>query len=108
MIYNGKAIQYKSEPDSAYSISESHNNMDKEVKPKENPMDSKSFICKSKNQEVKVTVEFPTQSDKADEQEFITRLKEIYLRKIKIGYIQQKESALSSQFTKDKEENTNE
>ena len=36
MIYNGKAIQCKSEPDSAYSISESHNNMDKEVKPKEN------------------------------------------------------------------------
>ncbi|MBQ6887882.1 MAG: hypothetical protein IJN54_10255 [Lachnospiraceae bacterium] len=108
MIYNGKATQCESKPDSAYSLSESHNNMNKEVNPEEYPMDSQTFICKSKNQEVKVTVEFPTQSNKVAEQEFITRLKEIYLRKIKIGAMQQKESALSSQFTKDKEENINE
>jgi len=49
---------------------------------------SHSFICKHKNQEINVTVEFPIQSDGQAEQDFISRLKEIYLRKIEIESMQ--------------------
>lgn len=48
------------------------------------------------NKEVHVILEFPTQSDPKAEQEFISRLKEIYLRKIENGAIQKKDSALES------------
>ena len=39
----------------------------------------------SKNKDVKVTLVFPTTSDRKAETEFIGRLKEIYLKKIETG-----------------------
>jgi len=46
---------------------------------------TQQFLCRHKNKEVKVTVEFPKQSSPKAEQEFVCRLKEIYLEKVKIG-----------------------
>lgn len=55
-------------------------------------MNSHSFMCKYKNQEINVTLEFPMQSDREAEQDFIGRLKEIYLRKIEIGSMHEGEA----------------
>lgn len=43
-------------------------------------MISQSFVIKHKGEEVNVTTEFPEQTDKTAEQEFISRLKAIYLK----------------------------
>ena len=48
------------------------------------------------NKEVRVVLEFPNRTDAKAEDEFISRLKEIYLRKIELGAWQEKESALES------------
>lgn len=42
-------------------------------------MISQSFVIKHKGEEVNVTMEFPEQTDKTAEQEFISRLKAICL-----------------------------
>lgn len=42
-------------------------------------MISQSFVIKHKGEEVNVTMEFPKQTDKTAEQEFISRLKAICL-----------------------------
>lgn len=44
-------------------------------------MFSQSFICKSQNKEIRVTIEFPEEQDLKAEQAFIGHLKEIYLQK---------------------------
>lgn len=54
-----------------------------------------------KNSNIKVTLEFPETTDSKAEQEFISRLKEIYLRKIEIGAMQAEESALGYPPTKE-------
>ncbi len=59
------------------------------------------------NKKVRVVLEFPKQSDPQAEAEFISRLKEIYLRKIEIGAMQEKESALSSHPGVNSEEKNN-
>ncbi|MBO5337530.1 MAG: hypothetical protein J6A94_10425 [Lachnospiraceae bacterium] len=81
---------------SEYSLSEAHSNISEEVYPEELIMDSQSLICKTYINGVQVTLEFPEQSDPKAEQEFMSRLKEIYLRKIEIGSRQDKDSALES------------
>ena len=68
-------------------------------------------ICQSvkyQNKQVQVTLEFPEQSDPKAEQEFVSRLKTIYLEKIKIGAMQKENLALSSSPIKEKEGNNNE
>lgn len=62
-----------------------------------------SFRCRHKKKTVKVTVEFPVQSNPKAEQEFTDRLKEIYLEKIKNGLIQGKETEPMPIFIRDKE-----
>lgn len=74
---------------------------------------------KYQNRQVKVTLEFPGQPDQKAEQEFISRLKAIYLEKIqrahdlqdgslkKNGAGQKSGLALSSPATRDREENGN-
>lgn len=52
----------------------------------DNHMLSQSFLYKYRNKNVQVTVEFPEQSDTNAEQEFIKRLKELYLKKIRFPY----------------------
>lgn len=57
------------------------------------------------NRQVQVTLAFPEQTDTKAEQDFVSRLKMIYLEKIKTGACQKKDLALSSPTTKEKEEN---
>lgn len=56
------------------------------------------------NRPVQVTLVFPEQTDTKAEQEFVGRLKTIYLEKIKTGACQKKDWALSSPTTKETEE----
>lgn len=67
-------------------------------------MDSYSYTTTHKNKKVNVTIEFPKQTDQKEEQEFITRLKELYLEKIKNGSCISGESALLSDKIKEVEE----
>ena len=99
MLYNGKTLQKESckETDSAYRQAESHSNKNEEVQSEDNKVVTQSFSCNYKNKEIKVTVEFPKQSDMVAEQEFKSRLKEIYLEKIRLGAMQISESALTCQ-----------
>lgn len=100
MIYRSKAVKCNANQDSEYRQAESHSNKNEEVHPKDSQVITHQFLCKHKNKEVKVTVEFPEQSNPRDEQEFKSRLKEIYLEKIKLGSMQGNESALSCQPNK--------
>ena len=54
------------------------------------PMITQSFTYQYKNQNINVTLEFPTQTDSKAKQEFVARLKEIYLRKIEMESMQEK------------------
>lgn len=70
-------------------------------------MPVQAFLCKHKNKTVKVTVEFPEESDPEAEQEFISRFKGIYLEKVKNRFMQEKESALPCIPNNGKEEEGN-
>ena len=59
------------------------------------------------NRQVQVTLTFPEQTDTKAEQDFVGRLKMIYLEKIKTGAWQKNDLALSSPTTKEKEEDKN-
>lgn len=59
------------------------------------------------NRQVQVTLTFPEQTDTKAEQEFVSRLKMIYLEKIKAGAWQKNDLALSSPTTKEKEGDKN-
>lgn len=64
-----------------------------------------SKVCLSmthRNRKINVILEFPEQSDQKAEQEFIARLKEIYLKKFENRAVQKKNFALSSPTTKEK------
>lgn len=67
-------------------------------------METMEFMVDYRKKEIKVTLEFPQNTDEQAEQEFISRLKEIYLRKIKFLSMQEKESALHSKAKKKQEE----
>ncbi len=63
-------------------------------------------VCLSmthRNKTTNVILEFPEQSDQKAEQEFIARLKEIYLKKMENGAMQKEDFALPSPTTKEKE-----
>lgn len=91
-----------------YRKSKSHNyiksNQQREVYMVSNVENKICQSVKYQNKQVQVTLEFPEQSDQQAEQEFIVRLKEIYLRKIENGAIQKENLALSSPTTKEKED----
>ncbi len=53
----------------------------------------------SRAKDVKITLVFPTTSDTKAETEFLNRLKELYLKKIETGAMQEREKALQSKFT---------
>ena len=94
MIYRSTVLKWSTNQDFEYRQAESHSNENKEVHQEDKQVVTHQFLCKHKNQEVKVTVEFPEQSNPQAEQEFKSRLKEIYLEKVKLGSMQGKESAL--------------
>lgn len=106
MIYNAKAEKRNSESDSEYRQAELHSNRDKKGIPEEQSMviEICPNECKCKCKKVKITLEFPEQTDEAAEQEFISRLKEIYLEKIKKGTMQKMDSALTFNPTDGKED----
>ena len=70
-------------------------------------MDSYSYTTIHKNKKVNVIVKFPKQTDQKAEQEFIDRLKELYLEKIKNGSCINQDSALLSDKIKEVEEKEN-
>lgn len=104
MIYNTKVEKRNSESDSEYRQAELHSNRDKKGIPEEQSMviEICPNECKCKN--LKITLEFPEQTDEAAEREFISRLKEIYLEKIKKGSMQEKDSALTFNPTNGEED----
>ena len=57
------------------------------------------------NRQVQVTLAFPEQTDTKAEQDFVSRLKTMYLEKIKTGACKMNDLALPSPTTKEKEEN---
>jgi len=89
---------------SAYTQDETHNNENKSSNLKENQMESYSYRTTHKNKQVNITIEFPKQTDQKAEQEFISRLKELYLEKIKNGTCINEETALTSGKIKEMEE----
>ena len=89
MRYNGKALKQNKETECGQT--EPHNHVNKENELAGNMV---QYVSENGNQKVVVTLEFPKQSDKKAEQEFIGRLKEIYLKKVKVLSIQEKDSAL--------------
>lgn len=101
--YNGKALKQNKETECGQT--ESHNHVNKENELADNMVQYEREYGK---QSVVVTLDFPEQSDAKAEQEFIGRLKEIYLRKIKVGARQEKDSALESNSTLDKEDKNHE
>ena len=103
MRYNGKALKQNKETECGQT--ESHNHVNKENELAGNMVQYEREYGK---QSVVVTLDFPEQSDAKAEQEFIGRLKEIYLRKIEIGAMQEKDSALESNPTLDKEDKNHE
>lgn len=103
MVYRSKALKCYANQDSEYRQAESHSNKNEEIHPKDNQVITHQFLCKHKNKEVKVTVEFPEQSNPQADSEFTRRLKEIYLEKVKNGSMQGEESALSCQPNKNTE-----
>ena len=103
MVYRGKALKHDTNQDSEYRQAESHSNKNEEVHPKDSQVITHQFLCKHKNKEVKVTVEFPEQSNSQADSEFTRRIKEIYLEKVKNGSMQGEESALSCPSNESKE-----
>ena len=67
-------------------------------------MESYSYTTTHKNKKVNVTLEFPKQTDRKAEQEFIARLKELYLEKVKNGSCLSGDSALLSDKNKEVED----
>lgn len=55
------------------------------------------------NRQVQVTLAFPEQTDTKAEQDFVSRLKMVYLEKIKTGAWQKENLALPSPTTKEKD-----
>ena len=78
--------------------------MDKSSDLKEKQMESYSYTTTHKNKKVNVTLEFPKQTDRKAEQEFIARVKELYLEKVKNGYCIDGDSALLSDKNKEVED----
>ena len=102
MIYNAKVGKHNSESDSEYRQAELHSNRDKKGIPEAQSMVTE--ICSKKCKKVKITLEFPERTDEMAEQEFIGRLKEIYLEKIKKGSMQETDLALTFNPTNGEED----
>ena len=108
MSVRGNLLKQKGEPIFAYTQSKSHSNNSENANHKENSMDTISLECTYEKKTIKLHLEFPKQSDKNAEQEFIERLKEIYLKKLDLESVQSKNPEVQSQTTKEKGEKNHE
>lgn len=82
-----------------YVQAEKNNNVKRRIAEQEQQRVEQVECSSSKNKDIKVTLVFPTTSDSKAETEFVNRLKEIYLKKIETGAMQERERALQSQST---------
>lgn len=98
-----------------YVQAEKNNNVKRSIAEQEQQRVEQVECSSSKAKDVKVTLVFPTTSDSKAESEFISRLKEIYLKKIEAKAMQEETQALyynpiskGEQLKHTKEENSHE
>ena len=65
------------------------------------------FTVPYRNKEMTIHLEFPEHQNDEAATDFINRLKEIYLKKIKLQSMQEENPALQCNITKDKEDKPN-
>lgn len=116
MLYNTKALKRQGTTDSEYKNTES-NSITTSSQTEQGTMRENSiitcnqniveFIALYKNKEITVHLEFPEHHDEEAATDFLNRLKEIYLEKIKLQSMQTEVQALQCTTTEEKEENTN-
>lgn len=114
MLYCNKALKCIDETGLEYNNTETNKittsnkqeqgNMENIITCTENLIE---FTAPYKNKEVAIQLEFPEQQDEEAALDFIRRLKEIYLEKIKIQSGHGKSSAVQCTTTSEKEEDTN-
>ncbi len=92
MIYNGKA---KKQTKAVYEQDGAHKMKQEQVAGACQKM-KKETLATYRQKEIKVNIEFPKEANPKAEMELESRLKEVYLRKIKYGSMQVGEAALQS------------
>lgn len=115
MLYNTKALKCASTSDSEYNNTES-NSITTSNNAEQGTMESQLITCTEnlleftapyKNKEVTIHLEFPEQQNQEAASDFLSRLKEIYLEKIKSQSMQMEKPALQCTTTKEKEDKEN-
>lgn len=116
MLYNTKALKCTGTTDSEYNTTESNSittsNQTEQATMQEEKLitcteNLLEFIAPYKNQEITIHLEFPEQQDEVAAVDFISRLKEIYLKKIKIQSMQGEIPALQCNTTREEEDKAN-
>lgn len=105
MIYRDNAFKKTQSNDFEYKVSKS-NKMTVRSDSEQEIMKSKQeiqFTKSYRNKNVTIHLEFPSQSDEKATDDFFSRLKEIYLKKLEIKSMQLRDSALQCVNTKEKE-----
>ena len=115
MLYNTKALKCTSTQDYEYNKKESNiittSNKAEQVTMEDNIITCTEnlieFTAPYKNKKVTIHLEFPEQQDEVAATDFISRLKEIYLKKIEIQSMQRETPALQCITTEEKEDKPN-
>lgn len=95
MLYNNNVLK---QPETEYGQSESNKISQEQVVGECGSVQLETFTT-YQNKGIKVVLEFPKESDKKAESEFIDMLKGIYLNKIQIGSMQSDSEAVQSLST---------
>lgn len=116
MLYNTKALKCTGTTDSEYNTTESNsittsNHQEQATMQEENIITCTEnlleFTAPYGNKEVTIHLEFPEHENEEVTNDFINRLKEIYLKKIKLQSMQGENPALYSQSTNEEEDKAN-
>ncbi len=99
MHQHGNELKCRGTSANEYVQAEKNNNVKRSIAEQEQQRVEQVECSSSKNKDIKVTLVFPTTSDSKAETEFISRLKEIYLKKIETEAMQERDGALQSQST---------
>ena len=115
MHQHGNELKCRGTSANEYVQAETNNNVKRSIAEQEQQRVEQVECSSSKNKDIKVTLVFPTTSDSKAEIEFISRLKEIYLKKIETEAMQEETQALyynpiskGEQLKHTKEENSHE
>lgn len=105
MIYHANALKQTQNNDFEFEIVKSNKMVVRNVLEQELMEDSQEikFTKTYRNKNVTIHLEFPTQSNEKATDDFFSRLKEIYLKKMEIKSMQLREAALQCVNTKEKE-----